>query len=421
MVTYTINGYAGANVFKAQIAAKYNNIPLTFKPVEMGKDNKTPAFLKKFPLGKVPALETSDGFYLTESNAIALFIASLNDNTTLLGKNQKEKALIHSYIAFSDSEFGPISTAWLYPIFGYGTYNAEATEKAKLNAKRALAYLNTQLCSRTFLVGERISMADIILACSLLGFFKSVFDKAFVGEFKHVVRWFTTTVNQPTVKEIMGPVEFVQKAMEFDASAKPSTPAPAAKKESSPKKEKAAKAKKEEPEEDLEAIAAAEMAKPKEKNPLDLLPKSSFVLDEWKRFYSNNDTRPTAVNWFWEHFDPAGYSIWKVDYKYNDELTQVFMSSNLVGGFYQRLERARKYAFGSMLVLGVDKKNQITGYFVIRGDKVPFEVTDTADYESYSFKKVDHSDPKVREDVNAVFAWDEKIRGLPCADGKVFK
>ena len=41
--------------------------------------------------------------------------------------------------------------------------------------------------------------------------------------------------------------------------------------------------------------------------------------------------------------------------------------------------------------------------------------------ELYSFKKVDPSDPKVREDVNAVFAWDEKIRGLPCADGKVFK
>ena len=80
----------------------------------------------------------------------------------------------------------------------------------------------------------------------------------------------------------------------------------------------------------------------KEKNPLDLLPKSSLVLDEWKRVYSNNDTRPTAVNWFWEHFDSEGYSIYKVDYKYNAELSLVFMSSNLIGGFFQRLERARK-------------------------------------------------------------------------------
>ncbi len=29
-------------------------------------------------------------------------------------------------------------------------------------------------------------------------------------------------------------------------------------------------------------------------------------------------------------FDKEGFSVWKVDFKYNDELTQVFMSSNLV-------------------------------------------------------------------------------------------
>ena len=82
------------------------------------------------------------------------------------------------------------------------------------------------------------------------------------------------------------------------------------------------------------------------------MPPSSFILDEWKRVYSNNDTRPTAIDWFWEHFDPEGYSIWRVDYKYNNELQKVFMSSNLIGGFFNRLERARKYAFGSLIVLG---------------------------------------------------------------------
>lgn len=144
-------------------------------------------------------------------------------------------------------------------------------------------------------------------------------------------------------------------------------------------------------------------------------------MDEWKRFYSNNDTRPTAVDWFWKNFDPQGYSIWKCEYKYNDELTQIFMSSNLIGGFFQRLESARKYAFGSMLVLGTAGKSKITGYFVFRGLDVPFEVKDSADYESYKFSKVDHTKPAVRESINAVFAWDEKIDGMPCADGKTFK
>ena len=97
------------------------------------------------------------------------------------------------------------------------------------------------------------------------------------------------------------------------------------------------------------------------------------------------------------------------------------MTSNLVGGFFQRLDRARKYAFGSLLVLGEDKNNEIYGYFVIRGQEVPFEFTDTVDYESYIFTKVDYTDKAVRDDIDAVFAWDDKIKGKALADGKVYK
>ena len=41
-----------------------------------GETNKSPEFLKKFPLGKVPAFEGSDGLLLTESNAIAYYVAN---------------------------------------------------------------------------------------------------------------------------------------------------------------------------------------------------------------------------------------------------------------------------------------------------------------------------------------------------------
>ena len=41
-----------------------------------GESNKKPDFLKKFPLGKVPAFEGSDGLLLTESNAIAYYVAN---------------------------------------------------------------------------------------------------------------------------------------------------------------------------------------------------------------------------------------------------------------------------------------------------------------------------------------------------------
>ena len=40
---------------------------------EMGKTNKSPEYLAKFPMGKVPALETADGKTLYESGAIAYY------------------------------------------------------------------------------------------------------------------------------------------------------------------------------------------------------------------------------------------------------------------------------------------------------------------------------------------------------------
>lgn len=200
--------------------------------------------------------------------------------------------------------------------------------------------------------------------------------------------------------------------------AKAAAPAPAAAKADKPKKDK----KKDDEEDDDEmADILAQEDKPAGKNPLDLLPKSKLNLEEWKRFYSNNDTRPTACNWFWDNYDAEGYSMWKVEYKYNDELTMTFMSNNLIGGFFNRIERAKKYAFGSVCVLGENNANFIKGVFVFRGDAVPFEVTDAADYDSYSFTKMDVNDAKSKELFNAYIAWDTTIEGVKFADGKIFK
>ena len=43
---------------------------------------------------------------------------------------------------------------------------------------------------------------------------------------------------------------------------------------------------------------------PKAKNPLDLLPKSTFNLEDWKRAYSNMDTRGAggSLEWFYQQY-----------------------------------------------------------------------------------------------------------------------
>ena len=56
------------------------------------------------------------------------------------------------------------------------------------------------------------------------------------------------------------------------------------------------------------------------------------MLDEFKRKYSNEDTLSVALPYFWEHFDKDGWSLWYSEYRFPEELTQTFMSCNLITG-----------------------------------------------------------------------------------------
>jgi elongation factor 1-gamma len=150
--------------------------------------------------------------------------------------------------------------------------------------KRAFGSLNAHLASNTFLVGHSVTLADIVLTCNLYLGFNRILTKSFTSEFPHVERYFWTLVNQPNFKKVIGDVK--------QAEAVP----PLQKKAAPAKEQKPKEAKKEAPKEAPKPKAAEKPAeeeeapKPKPKNPLDLLPPSKMILDDWKRLYSNTKT-----------------------------------------------------------------------------------------------------------------------------------
>lgn len=74
--------------------------------------------------------------------------------------------------------------------------------------------------------------------------------------------------------------------------------------------------------EEADATEEAIAAEPKKKNPFASMSKSNFDLDDFKRFYSNED-ESKSIPYFWQKFDSENYSIWLSEYKYNNELTKV--------------------------------------------------------------------------------------------------
>ncbi|XP_047324661.1 elongation factor 1-gamma 2-like [Impatiens glandulifera] len=406
------------NVFKTLIVAEYSGVQVDLAPnFQMGVSNKTPEFLKINPIGKIPVLQTPDGA-IFESNAIARYVTRLKADNPLYGSSSIEYGHIEQWIDFATLEIDANIAKWLYPRMGYAVYLPPAEEAAIASLKRALVALSTHLASNTFLVGHAVTLADIILTCNLYMGFSNVMTKSFTSEFPHVERYFWTMVNQPNFKKILGEVKQAVSVVPIQSTKKAPQPkeAKASKPKDEPKKE-APKAKEVDVEEE-------EAPKPKAKNPLDLLPPSPMVLDDWKRLYSNTKSnfREVAIKGFWDMYDPEGYSLWFCDYKYNDENMVSFVTMNKVGGFLQRMDLTRKYAFGKMLVIGAEPPFKVKGLWLFRGPEIPkFVLDECYDMELYEWTKVDISDPAQKERVSQMIEDQEPFEGEPLLDAKCFK
>merc|ERR1712000_374329 len=250
--------------------AKANNLDL--EVITADPQKPTVEHLKANPLGKIPAFLGEDGFALSEAIAVAIYITSQNEKTTLLGKTKQDYASILKWMSFFNTEVLPPLGGRFRPLLGLDSYNKKNVEESSKKALRAIGAIETHLVRHTYLVGDRITLADLFAASIITRGFQYFFDKQWRQENPTTTRWYETVINQPIYSAVADKLEFLEKP----------------------------------------------------KLPCDLLPKSSFPLDEWKRYFSNNK-ESESLPWFWDNVPFADYSIWRVDYKYNDELTLVFM------------------------------------------------------------------------------------------------
>jgi hypothetical protein len=125
---------------------------------------------------------------------------------------------------------------------------------------------------------------------------------------------------------------------------------------------------------------------------------------------------------FWEMYDPEGYSLWFCDYKHNDENQVTFVTMNKVGGFLQRMDFIRKYAFSKMCILGESSPYSIKGVWLFRGTEIPQMVKDECyDVELYDWTKVDITQEDQKALVNAYFEEPDEIQGMKLLETKCFK
>lgn len=269
------------------------------------------------------------------------------------------------------------------------------------------------LKKNTFLVSHRLTLADLTLASDLQVAFVRALGPEFRDKFSNVTRYYNTVINQPVVLDLFAGAQLASENIKFKPPPKESK-APKAAAAAAPAKK--AEAKKDDADE-------APKPAPAPKHPCAALPPSSFILDEAKRNYSNLDT-PDFLKWFYANFDKDAYSIWRFDFKYNDELTMTFMSSNQISGFFERLEASRKYVMGAGCVYGENSDNMIAGTVICRGKDWHPCLDVAPDIESYEVTPLDpFNNAKDKKFFEENLAWEGTLddTGKAVAAGKFLK
>lgn len=413
------SSFGGFRTNKVLTTAAFAETPVELAVIDWAKI-KDAEFLKKNPNGKVPVLETKDGF-IFESNAIVRHIARSNKDKQLYGSNEYQQSLVDQWLDWTSLELEPPLIQLILPVLGWAEADKDKNKKAISDTMSALRILDNHLKVNNFIVGSNITLADIVIANTLVFPFRLLWEEKFRKNFTSVTKWFESVANLPAFTQVWGKLRFCQKQWEPAQLEKKEAPKKEQKKEQ-PKQEKK-EAKKEAPKK--EKNEDEEPKEKSEKNPLDALPASKFDLFAFKTLFVNAPDKKEAFKFFVDNYDPEGYSIYFVHYiKAEGEGKVLFLTNNLMNGTLQRLETFRKYAFAVHGVYGEEPNLEIQGVWVWRGVGIPNEVKDLPNYEYHEYTKLDlnnEADRKKVEEYWTKLNEDDVVDGFRAREVKYFK
>ncbi|OTA99670.1 hypothetical protein M426DRAFT_27277 [Hypoxylon sp. CI-4A] len=197
---------------RAKVVAAYNGLEVPYvEDWNIDTDKRDPEFLAKFPRGKVPALECADGFCLTESGAICNYIARSGPKAAqLLGSDIKTQAIIEHWVFFAEDELnaGVLPPAGMVHL-KYLDYDEAVYDKCSASLEASLKYVEFGLQGKEYLVGDDVTMADIVVAGPIWQGAQFLIDAEMRKNIPNVVAWLNRLAEFPEF-EAFGKLNWIE-------------------------------------------------------------------------------------------------------------------------------------------------------------------------------------------------------------------
>jgi len=137
----------------------------------MAGENRQEAYGKKNPSGQLPCLALDNGSFISEVTAICEYIEEQHPQNPLIGSTAEERGETRMWTRKVDLGIcEPLANGFRFsdglPLFKDRLMTVpEAAEGLKGMAQERLTWLDGELAGKTYLCGDRLTLADILLYC----------------------------------------------------------------------------------------------------------------------------------------------------------------------------------------------------------------------------------------------------------------
>ena len=434
-------------------------IELPLEDIKLEEKEKRNTFDQKIPTKTFPFLETKEG-NISQSDAIIYYLCQ-KYKPELLGQNAFEKAKIMQWTEFANCEISRCNRSIIYPIFGWDELNKDDYNRDNNKIKEYLKCLEKELEKNEFIIGNKITLADISLFAKTRFLMMFHLPEQMRNKlFPKLNKWFENLMNTKEAMKAYGRTVLCKTPMKpFAGKINKNKPEKENKenkeekdknKEKEKDKNKNKKDKKEKKDKQKDKKENEQKEKPKqekkekekepyipgllevprfnikeiENNPLDSLPPSKFDLAKFKEEFINSKDKANSLNEFWKTFDPEGYSLWYIEYNNSpNECVTLFRTCVIKGDILEQLKYFKKYCFGVLGAYGGNGAYKIKGCLLWRGKDIPEEIKAINCFNKMSFRKLDCNVEKDKELVKEYWTKineSEKVFDLPAIDARYF-
>ena len=195
----------GPNPQVVRMFAAERGIDLSMENIDILKgENRQGPYLGKNPSGQAPCLELDDGTHLAEVTAICEYLDEISPGASLIGDSPEQRAQTRMWTRRVDLNIcEPLANGFRFSE-GLALFKdrivtvPEAAEGLKRIAQDRLTWLDRQLEGKTYLCGDRLTLADVLLYCFLS--FGATVGQPLNPDNQNVKAWFDRMAARPSAK-----------------------------------------------------------------------------------------------------------------------------------------------------------------------------------------------------------------------------